>query len=142
MELETQKKKRMYKNVQVIDNESGRWMDYTVTPDANKFNGYVVKDSKGQSFQFSHRDADYEFVSTTPRYYTETVVCPTKVRKAPIYKRYSPVCRRDRYDYAFTNVIRKTKEEVHDVYYNYRRNRFIDNVSSSNWFYDTYGFSY
>jgi hypothetical protein len=130
----------MYKNVQVYDSGSDRWMDYSVTPTANEFRGYV-NDSKGRTFMFTKPDADYEYTSSIPTYYTGVTLGKTHTRKPSVYK-YSPIFRKDEYKYQYTNVIRKTKEEIHDVYYNARRNRFLDKVSTSNWFNETYGFVY
>lgn len=127
----------MYKNVNVYDSETGRWLNYEVTPEANKCNGYV-EDSKGRIFQFSKPTAKYEYKKEIPTYHTTIEVYPCGRRKPSIYKRPFFQCTRDEYKYAFTNVIRKTKEETHDVYYNERKDKFIDRVSTSSWFNETY----
>ena len=99
----------MYKNVLVYDDDKGRWADYTVTSNANKFNGYV-EDSKGRRYEFtkSTPSEDFEWDSTLRIY---------RKPKPTVYRRSLPFWTRDEYDYLYTNVT--------DVYYNERRNRFL-----------------
>ena len=121
----------------VYDNDKEMWADYTVTPTANRFNGYV-EDSKGRLFQFSKPSSGYKYEKEIPCYYTNIEVFPCGRRKPSIYKRNFPCYRRDEYKHLFTNVIRKTTEETHDVYYNDRRDRFLDKISTKTWFNEDY----
>lgn len=122
----------------VYDDNKGRWADYTVTPTDNKFNGYV-EDNQGRLFQFSKPAEKYIPVYKTPKYYTTVDIWVDKSKRKPsIYKRPFPLCTRDEYKHQFTNVVRKTVEETHDVYYNAKRDKFIDKVSTETWFNDSY----
>ena len=127
----------MYNNVLVYDNDKGRWADYTVTSNANKFNGYV-EDSKGRRYEFTKPSEDYCYKREIPTYHTRIDIYPCGKRKPSIYKRPFPFCTRDEYKHLFTNVIRKTVEETHDVYYNNRRDKFIDKISTDSWFNESY----
>jgi len=128
----------MYKNVEIYDSKTGRWMDYTVTPTANKFNGYV-EDNKGRLFEFSNSPYSEKEIPTYPSYYN---VVPIGKRKPSIYKRPFLILPREEYKHVQTLVKRKVTEERHDLFYNARRNKCIDKVTTSSWFNETYGFSY
>ena len=119
----------------IYNNDNGRWMDYTVTDTDNIFNGYV-KDSKGCTYEFT-RDNDYYCQREVPTYYTRHNIYPCGKRKPSIYKRPFLSCTKDEYRHISTNIIRKTTEEVHDVYKS-RRNKIIDKVTTNIWYSDTY----
>ena len=91
----------------IYNNENDRWMDYTVTNTENRFNGYV-EDNKGRRFEFT-RPCVCEREIPVYRY-------PCGKRKS-IYKRSFLNCRRDEYNYLYTDVT--------DVYYNYPKDRFL-----------------
>jgi hypothetical protein len=127
----------MYKRVNVYDTDSERWMDYTVTSNSTEFNGYV-EDFKGRRYEFTKPSEDYEYKREIPVFHTSVGIGRKTCVKPSILKRRFLQCRRDEYKHLFTNVIRKTVEETHDVYYNRERDKFIDKVSKSNYFREYY----
>lgn len=110
----------MYYKVNVFNTECNQWLDYTVTENENRLNGYVLP----AGYKVFTKDEDSFYAPVKAR--TEFVIRKGKV-KSSVYKRHGQFIYPDRYDYAFTERTTKTTVTDKDVYYNERKNRFVTN---------------
>lgn len=107
----------MYYNVTVYNSACNCLVNYDVTPTENVRKwckapaGYVIFDAEKKEYVPTCSTTEFVIRKTTP--------------KPSIYKRGFMQCRKDRYDYAFTEKVTRTTTSERDVYYNAQKDKFL-----------------